>query len=100
MALDLIIHNGQLGVTYLVSSENEISNIDVVKMILGILDAPDRLIEYVSDRPGHDSRYALNPKKIRKELGWFPKNNFEDALKRTITHYQENVHKYTRVIHQ
>ena len=97
MALDLIIHNGQLGVTYLVSSENEISNIDVVNMILGILDAPDRLIQYVSDRPGHDSRYALNPKKIRKELGWSPGNNFEDALKKTIQHYQKNICKYTRI---
>ena len=98
-ALDLILHKGGIGETYLVSSENEISNIEVVNMILGILDAPDGLVEYVNDRPGHDSRYALNPKKIRKELGWSPKNNFEDALKRTITHYQENVHKYTRVIH-
>ena len=96
IALDLIIHNGRIGETYLVSSENEVNNLDVVNMILDILDAPYSLIEHVNDRPGHDKRYSLNPGKIQKELGWSSRNNFKDALKRTITHYQENIHKYKR----
>ena len=97
IALDLIIHNGRIGETYLVSSENEMSNIEVVNRILSILDAPGNLIEHVSDRPGHDKRYALSPEKIKKELGWSPRNNFEDALRKTIHHYQENISMYTRV---
>ena len=97
IALDFILHNGRIGETYLVSSENEMSNIEVVNKILSILDAPNNLIEHVSDRPGHDKRYALSPEKIKKELGWFPRNNFEDALRKTINHYQENISKYIRV---
>jgi dTDP-glucose 4,6-dehydratase len=96
-ALDLIIHNGRIGETYLVSSENEMSNIEVVNKIMSILDAPNNLIEHVSDRPGHDKRYALSPEKIKRELGWSPRNNFEDALRKTINHYQENISMYTRV---
>jgi len=97
IALDLIIHNGRIGETYLVSSENEMSNIEVVNRILSILDSPNNLIEHVSDRPGHDKRYALSPEKIKRELGWSPRNNFEGALRKTIHHYQENISMYTRV---
>ena len=99
IALDLIIHNGRIGETYLVSSENEVNNLDVVNKILSILNAPCSLIEHITDRPGHDKRYALGPEKIRKELGWSPRNNFEDALKETIIHYQENIHKYSPMKH-
>ena len=98
-ALDLIIHNGRMGETYLVSAENEMSNIHVVNKILGILDKRDNLIEHVSDRPGHDKRYALNPEKIQKELGWSPRDNFEDALRKTIEHYRKKINKYTRINH-
>ena len=97
VALDLILHNGRIGETYLVSSENEVSNIDVVNKILNILDTPDKLIEHVSDRPGHDERYSLSPEKIRKDLGWYPKHNFDEALKDTIRHYTKNINKYTRM---
>ncbi|MCL4421019.1 MAG: dTDP-glucose 4,6-dehydratase [Candidatus Thermoplasmatota archaeon] len=97
IALDLIIHSGRMGETYLVSSENEMSNIEVVNKILSILGAPGNLIEHVPDRPGHDKRYALSPEKIKKELRWSPRNNFEDALRKTIIHYQENISMYTRV---
>ena len=75
------------------------SNIAVVNKILSILNVPDNLIEYVSDRPGHDNRYALSPEKIRKELGWSPINNFDDALKKTINHYKKNTRKYTMMNH-
>jgi dTDP-glucose 4,6-dehydratase len=98
-ALDLIIHNGRKGETYLVSSENEINNLEVVNMILDVLGEPNGLIEHVTDRPGHDKRYALSPEKIRKELGWSPRNNFEDALRKTIKHYRENVYKYSSMKH-
>ena len=98
-ALDLIIHNGRIGETYLVSAENEMSNIDVVNKILCILNKRDNLIEHVSDRPGHDKRYALSPEKIQKELGWSPSDNFEDALRKTIEHYRKKINKYTRISH-
>ena len=96
-AIDLIAHRGRIGETYLISSENEISNIDLVKRILNILNMPDGLIEHVGDRLGHDRRYALNSDKIRKELGWFPKINFGEAMKQTVRHYQENLHKYPQM---
>ena len=96
-ALDLIIHKGRMGETYLISSENEMSNIDVVTKILKILDIRGNLIEYVTDRLGHDKRYSLRPGKIQKELGWHPSINFEAALIKTIKHYQENLNKYTAI---
>lgn len=86
-ALDLIIHNGRIGETYLVSSENEMNNLEVVNKVLDILGEPYSLIEHVTDRLRHDKRYALSPEKIRKELGWSPRSNFEDALRKTINHY-------------
>ena len=67
-ALDLITHNGRIGETYFVSSENEMCNIEGANKIFGIFDVPNNLIECVSDRPGHDKRYALRPEKIQKEL--------------------------------
>ena len=97
-ALDMIIENGRIGETYLISSENEKSNIDIVDMILKILGASDSLIEHVIDRPGHDKKYSLNPNKICKELGWSPRINFEDAIRSTIKYYQGNIDKYTSMI--
>ena len=99
VALDLIIHNGRMGETYLVSSENEISNLDLVNKILSILDIRDNMIEHVTDRLGHDKRYSLSPEKIQKELGWRPSINFEAALRKTINHYQANIYKYTAIKH-
>lgn len=93
-ALDLVIQKGQIGETYLISSENEISNVDVVNKILDLLDAPNYLIIHVNDRLGHDRRYSMSSEKIRKELGWFPRNNFEDALKKTVKYYQQNINRY------
>lgn len=97
-ALDLILRNGRIGSTYLISSQNEISNKYLVKKVLNYLNKPENLIEHVVDRPGHDKRYALNPEKIQIELGWSPKTNFEEALKKTIEHYKENVGKYVNRI--
>ena len=96
-ALDLILHKGRIGKTYLVSSENEMSNIEVVNKVLSILDLPENLIEHVVDRPGHDRRYSMNPDMIKKELGWYPRVNFEEALRKTIRHYKDNLHRYENI---
>ncbi len=96
-ALDLILHKGRIGKTYLVSSENEMSNIEVVNKVLSILDLPENLIEHVVDRPGHDRRYSMNPDMMKKELGWYPRVNFEEALRKTIRHYKDNLHRYENI---
>ena len=67
---------------------NELTNLDLSKKILRILNRPVTLIHYVKDRPGHDRRYVLNCSKIKKELGWKSEYNFEDALKETIKWYK------------
>ena len=95
-ALDLVLKKGKVGETYLVSSRSEKRNIDVVKEILGMLDLQEELIEYIEDRPGHDVRYSINPKKIEEKLGWKPKHNFSDALRFTVEHYVKNVGKYRK----
>ena len=92
-AIDLILKKGEIGGRYLISAENEQHNIDVVKSILKILNKPNSLIQYVADRPGHDVRYALEPKKI-KELGWKPKYKFDEALKNTVKWYVKNPNNY------
>lgn len=89
-AVDLIIHNGKSGEIYNVGSNNEISNIDMVKTILGILGKKENLIKYVEDRKGHDLRYAIDSEKIRNELGWTPKTNFKDGIKDTVKWYLNN----------
>ena len=95
-ALDLVLKKGKVGETYLVSSRKEKRNIDVVKEILGILGLQEELIVYVEDRPGHDVRYSINPKKIEEKLGWKPKHKFSDALKSTVEHYLKNSLKYKK----
>ncbi len=90
-AVDLIIHHGKPGEIYNVSGSKEMSNIDLVKNILKVLDKSESLITYVPDRSGHDRRYSVNSEKIQKTLGWKPKTNFEIGLEKTITWYQENV---------
>lgn len=89
-AIDLIIHDGRVGEVYNVGGHNEMRNIDIVKMICKELGKPESLITYVADRKGHDLRYAIDPTKIRNELGWFPETRFEDGIKKTIVWYLEN----------
>ena len=69
---------------------NERANIDVVRAILRELKKPESLITYVTDRPGHDRRYAIDPTKIHDELGWLPQTSFEDGIRRTIRWYLDN----------
>lgn len=89
-AIDLIIHNGRVGEVYNVGGHNEKTNIDVVKIILQELGKPESLITYVTDRKGHDLRYAIDPSKIHSELGWMPQTSFDEGIKLTIKWYLEN----------
>lgn len=89
-AIDLIIHKGRLGEVYNIGGHNERTNLEVVKTILRELGKSEELIHYVTDRPGHDQRYAIDPAKIEKELGWKPETKFEDGIKQTIQWYLDN----------
>lgn len=97
-AIDLVIRNGREGEIYNVGGHNEKSNIDVVKKILSALGKPESLIEFVKDRPGHDMRYAIDPAKIQKELGWSPRTKFEDGIKKTIDWYLDNKEWWNAII--
>ena len=88
--IDLVMRNGRNGEVYNIGGHNERHNIDVVKTILKELDKPESLIKYVTDRKGHDLRYAIDPTKIESELGWKPKYNFETGIKETINWYMNN----------
>jgi len=89
-AIDLIIHNGTIGDVYNVGGHNERTNLEVVKTIIRELDKSEDLISYVTDRPGHDMRYAIDPTKITNELGWEPRTKFDDGIKKTIEWYLDN----------
>ena len=89
-AIDLIIHKGKAGEVYNVGGHNEMRNIDIVKLICKELGKPESLITYVSDRKGHDLRYAIDPTKIHTELGWLPETKFSDGIKKTVKWYLEN----------
>jgi dTDP-glucose 4,6-dehydratase len=89
-AIDLIIHKGRDGEVYNVGGHNEMRNIDIVKIICRELGKPESLITHVTDRKGHDMRYAIDPTKIRGELGWLPETTFEDGIKKTIQWYLDN----------
>lgn len=97
-ALDLAFHEGKAGETYIVGGNNEWKNIDLVNLICDILNAEvgegpggdyKNLITFVTDRPGHDYRYAIDASKIKEELGWKPKGDFEQKLKETVRWYVE-----------
>ena len=96
-ALLTVLAKGQLGRSYNIGGENEARNIDLVRMICALLDdmhpqgAPhDRLITFVTDRPGHDARYAIDPSRIRTELGWRPSVTLEEGLRRTVQWFLQN----------
>ncbi len=94
-AIELIFNNGNCGETYNIGGNYEISNIDLANTIIKIFDeiklnnsgTSNKLIEFVSDRPGHDFRYAIDFSKIKKQLGWTPKTNFDKGIRETINWY-------------
>ncbi|MGI6072653.1 MAG: dTDP-glucose 4,6-dehydratase [Lachnospiraceae bacterium] len=89
-AIDLIIHGGKLGEVYNVGGHNEMRNIDIVRLICRKLGKSESLITFVADRKGHDLRYAIDPSKIHKELGWLPETKFEEGIEKTISWYLDN----------
>lgn len=95
-AIDLVMHKGRVGETYNIGGHNERTNIVIVKKIIDYLhnkvdpSITEDLIRYVPDRKGHDRRYGIDPTKIRKELGWYPKTSFEQGIEITIDWYLEN----------
>ena len=89
-AIDLIVRNGKVGEVYNIGGHNERTNLEVVKTILKVLGKPESLITYVTDRPGHDRRYAIDPTKMETELGWKPIYNFDTGIVETIKWNIEN----------
>jgi dTDP-glucose 4,6-dehydratase len=97
-AIDLIIHSGKIGEVYNVGGHNEMRNIDIVKMICRSLGKSEELITYVEDRKGHDRRYAIDPAKIRSELGWTPETDFANGMVKTVEWYLNNREWWEAVI--
>lgn len=89
-AIDLIIRNGRVGEVYNIGGHNERTNLQVVKTVIKELGKSEDLIQYVTDRAGHDMRYAIDPTKIKNELGWEPETTFDEGIKRTIKWYLDN----------
>ena len=97
-AIDLIMRNGRVGEVYNIGGHNEMANIDIVKIILKELGKPESLITFVTDRKGHDMRYAIDPAKIHAELGWLPETMFRDGIKKTIRWYLDNEEWWKTII--
>lgn len=97
-AIDLILRKGNVGEVYNIGGHNEMKNIEIVKLICETLGKPESLIEHVTDRKGHDQRYAIDPTKIHSELGWLPETMFRDGIKKTIQWYLDNREWWENII--
>ena len=97
-AIDLIIRKGKIGEVYNIGGHNEKTNLEVVKTIIKELGKSEDLIEFVTDRPGHDRRYAIDPTKIHNELGWLPATKFNDGIKKTINWYLTHKSWWEKII--
>lgn len=97
-AIDLIIRNGKVGEVYNIGGHNEMKNIDIVKIICKALSKSEDLIVHVTDRKGHDMRYAIDPAKIHAELGWLPETKFVDGIQKTIKWYLDNKDWWERIV--
>ena len=97
-AIDLIVRKGRDGEVYNIGGHNEKTNLEVVKTILKHLNKPESLIRFVTDRPGHDLRYAMDPTKIVNELGWQPEYDFDSGIEDTIKWYLENEDWWKKII--
>lgn len=98
IAIDMIIHKGKVGEIYNVGGHNERTNLEVVKTIIRELGKSEDLISYVTDRLGHDMRYAIDPTKIKNELGWEPTTTFDEGIKKTIKWYLDNKSWWENII--
>lgn len=96
-AIRLVLLHGVSGEIYNIGGRTERSNLEVVQSILTILDKPNGMIRYVEERLGHDRRYAIDPRKIERELGWKPKKSFEEGLRETVQWYAENTEWWYRI---
>lgn len=97
-AIDMIIRRGKDGEVYNVGGHNEKRNIDIVKLICKELGKPESLIKHVADRKGHDMRYAIDPSKIKRELGWYPETRFDEGIKKTVKWYLDNQSWWKEII--
>ena len=97
-AIDMILESGKIGEVYNIGGHNERTNLEVVKTVLSILGKSEDLITYVKDRPGHDMRYAIDPTKIKNELGWYPETTFEEGIKKTVEWYLSNKEWWENII--
>ena len=97
-AIDLIIRKGKIGDVYNIGGHNERTNLEVVKTIIKELGKSEDLIEFVTDRPGHDRRYAIDPTKIYNELGWLSATKFDDGIKKTIDWYLTHKSWWEKII--
>jgi dTDP-glucose 4,6-dehydratase len=97
-AIDWIVRRGGTGEIYNIGGHNERRNLDVVRTILRALDKPESLIEFVTDRAGHDQRYAIDSGKIQRELGWTPLTDFDDGIQRTVRWYLDNRGWWERIL--
>lgn len=96
-ALDLLLHEGRPGQVYNVGGQAGAVNLEVARLILGLLGKPGSLITFVPDRPGHDFRYALDSGKIKRELGWEPIVSFEEGLERVVMWYKDRRYWWERI---
>jgi len=97
-AIDLVVREGREGEVYNVGGHNERTNLEVVQNILKALGKPESLIHYVTDRPGHDRRYAIDPTKLETELGWRPEYTFDTGIPVTIDWYLKNKDWWEHII--
>ena len=97
-ALDTVLHEGKNGEVYNIGGNNEKKNIEIVKLILQELKKPESLITFVTDRLGHDRRYAIDAEKLRRELGWEPAHTFEKGIRETIQWYLSHKEWWQRIL--
>jgi dTDP-glucose 4,6-dehydratase len=90
-AIYTVLTKGKQGEVYNIGGNNEMKNIDLVRLLLNILNKPESLIQFVKDRPGHDMRYAIDNTKIMIQLGWSPSYTFDSGLKKTMKWYEANI---------
>ncbi len=97
-AIDAVLAGGRTGEVYNIGGNNEWKNIDIVRLVLGILGKPESLITFVKDRPGHDRRYAIDAARITGELGWKPAHTFEEGIRETVQWYVSHETWWRRVL--